>query len=73
MLFADQAIVLLVQIIAIVLHVLQRVRLFSVVVLRSYIVVQLRSVLFLVLVTHLFQLLLSQPSVLTFIYYLFLL
>jgi hypothetical protein len=67
MLFADQTIVLLVQVVAVVLHVLQCVWLLPVVVLRSYVVIQLRSVFFLVFVTHLFELLLPKSSIFTFV------
>lgn len=73
MLFAYQTIVLLVQVVAVVLDVLQCVWLLSVVVLRSYVVIQFCSIFFLVFITHLFELLLPKSSVLTFVDYLLLL
>lgn len=69
-LFADQTIVLLVKVVTVVLHIFERVGLLAVVELVPYVVVQLGSILLFILITHLFEFLFSETSVLTFVHYL---
>lgn len=59
LLLADQTVILLIQIIAIVLDIVKGIAFVPVVVLRSHVTFQLSPVLLFVLISHLFQLLFS--------------